>query len=604
MVAREVGPEASGGSPPGPRPEPDPIDAAPPTATSAAAADADPHTAPPGDAAEPAGIADELLRPALELGFAVALVLSRQRPPLPVPAALRPYLRFQKLPSAALGPLRRVLTLDGGFRERVAMVADEAIVGRPSWLWLVRPVGWESELSTHAECPSGADIADIEDVNEVADADHRHDRAGRPQGAAGIDDVGAAHAASTGPVRRPVRRTGERAAPEPVVGDRKLAKRLEAAEQALVRAKLEAEEARTELVALRSRRDDDAIAVPKLTAKVAQLDTELRGARRRLEDVQRSLTDATTRAEEGHTHLVEARGALARTEQERDDARGQADQHRERFARLVARVSELELASTERPSRSPAPIAEQPTESVPAPGWASDLGPDARDVLREVAGATRRLGDVLDLLGAAHGRAGGGGDADAGDGANGPVATAVTDRTAPGVGAADTTSTAANRTASGRRSRPARQPLVLPGGVLAESVRAVEHLLRHAAIVLVDGYNVAKLGWPALGLPEQRSRLLAVLDELEARFGGDLRVVFDGSDVTGPTAFPGARRRVSVAFSPAGVLADDVLVELVRAQPTDRPVVVVTNDQELRSRVRVLGANLVGSEQLLAAARR
>ena len=566
-MAREVGPEASGGSPPGPRAEPDPTDAPPPVA-----------------------IADELLRPALELGFAVALVLSRQRPPLPVPAALRPYLRFQKLPSAALGPLRRVLSIDHAFRDRVAIVADEAIVGRPSWLWLARPTGWESELSALAD---GSSTDDTEDAvaGDAGAGDRRHPD-GQLEGAEGAGGV----TASAGPVRRPVRRSAQGTVPEPSVGDRKLAKRLEAAEQALVRAKLEAEEARAELVSLRSRRDDDGLAVPKLTAKVAQLDTELRGARRRLDEVQRSAADATTRADDAHAHLIEARRALALAEQQRDAATAQADQHRERFVRLVARVSELELATTEQPATSPG--------SAPGsarPGSAGPLGPDARDVLREVAGATRRLGDVLDLLGAALGRVSGDVDGDA----TGTATVERPARTGADVSAVERPSTTAgNVTAAARRSRASRRPLVLPGGVLGESVPAVEHLLRHAAVVLVDGYNVAKLGWPTLGLPEQRSRLLAVLDELEARFGGDLRVVFDGSDVTGPTAFAGARRRVSVSFSPSGVLADDVLVELVRAQPTDRPVVVITNDQELRSRVRMLGANLVGSEQLLAAARR
>ena len=564
-MAREVGPEASGGSPPGPRAEPDPTDAPPPVA-----------------------IADEQLRPALELGFAVALVLSRQRPPLPVPSALRPYLRFQKLPSAALGPLRRVLSLDDAFRDRVAMVADEAIVGRPSWLWLVRPAGWESELSTLADDSSIDEIDEIDETDDVAVGDDRQDAGGQ------LEDTERAEggSASAGPVRRPVRRSAQPSAPERSVGDRKLAKRLEAAEQALVRAKLEAEEARAEFVALRSRRDDDGLALPKLTAKVAQLDTELRGARRRLDEVQRTAADATTRADDAHAHLAEARRALAVAEQERDAATARADQHRERFARLVARASELEPATTGQPATSPGSAR---------PGSAGPLGPDARDVLREVAGATRRLGDVLDLLGAALGRVGG----DADGNATRSATTAGPDRAgADGSAAKRPSTTAGNGTAAARRSRPSRRPLVLPGGVLAESVPAVEHLLRQAAVVLVDGYNVAKLGWPTLGLPEQRSRLLAVLDELEARFGADLRVVFDGSDVTGQTAFAGARRRVSVSFSPSGVLADDVLVELVRAQPTDRPVVVVTNDQELRSRVRMLGANLVGSEQLLAAARR
>ena len=67
---------------------------------------------------------------------------------------------------------------------------------------------------------------------------------------------------------------------------------------------------------------------------------------------------------------------------------------------------------------------------------------------------------------------------------------------------------------------------------------------------------------------------------------------------------PPARRDVRVTFSPAGVTADDVIVQLVRDLPPDRAVAVATNDGEVRRGARSAGANLLTSDQLVALARR
>ena len=94
---------------------------------------------------------DDLLRPGLEVAFVVAVVGARQRPPIPPPSALRPFLQFQKLPSAALAPVRKVVEDDVEFRERVAAVATDETVNRASWLWLHRPEGWQDELAALVE---------------------------------------------------------------------------------------------------------------------------------------------------------------------------------------------------------------------------------------------------------------------------------------------------------------------------------------------------------------------------------------------------------------------------------------------------------------------
>lgn len=142
-----------------------------------------------------------------------------------------------------------------------------------------------------------------------------------------------------------------------------------------------------------------------------------------------------------------------------------------------------------------------------------------------------------------------------------------------------------------------RTPLALPGGVLGNSVAAGEYLLKSGASILVDGYNVTKLAWPDLDLAAQRVVLLDASENLARRFGSDITVVFDGADVTGATA--DRRRIVRVVFSPAGVIADDVIRDEVRRLPPRRSIVVVTNDRAIVRDVRALGANTMSSDQLV-----
>ena len=154
----------------------------------------------------------------------------------------------------------------------------------------------------------------------------------------------------------------------------------------------------------------------------------------------------------------------------------------------------------------------------------------------------------------------------------------------------------------GRRRRR-RSPIAVPGGVYGNSEAAAEHILRTAdVVVLVDGYNVAKLGWPSLALDQQRARCIEAAENLARRWGTYLHLVFDGASVVGAVA-PG-RRLVRVSFSPEGVIADDVLRAEVAALGPERPVVVVTNDQAIVTDVRADGANVISSDVFLAVARR
>lgn len=146
--------------------------------------------------------------------------------------------------------------------------------------------------------------------------------------------------------------------------------------------------------------------------------------------------------------------------------------------------------------------------------------------------------------------------------------------------------------------RRVRTPIGLPGGVIATSAQAAEHLVRADALILVDGYNVAKLGWPGRSLAEQRDALVTRSENLARRHGADVAIVFDGDSVVG--AHADRRRSVRVVFSPTGVTADDVIREEVARLPIDRAVVVVTNDREIVADVRRDGANVLPSNAFLA----
>ena len=122
-----------------------------------------------------------------------------------------------------------------------------------------------------------------------------------------------------------------------------------------------------------------------------------------------------------------------------------------------------------------------------------------------------------------------------------------------------------------------------------------------ATHLLVDGYNVTKTGYGEQSLEVQRGRLLSGLGALAARTGAEVTLVFDGAGLEGgrPSAVA-APRGVRLLFSRPGETADDVLRELVRAEPPGRPMVVVSSDREVADDVRRAGARATPSRALLA----
>ncbi len=455
------------------------------------------------------------------MAFAIAVAGARMRPPVPSPPALKPYLRFQKLPGAALGPVRRAVEGDDEFRQRIAAVVDEELAGRVGWLWLHRPDGWTDEV---------AGLVAAEQAGEAAATEERQERAA--------------------------------------------SKRVEAAEATARRATGEAAALRAELAGEHDRRVEAEALRSRLERKVAQLELELTGARRRVAtaEAERAAADERQAAADGHTAVAEAKAAMVEAQLSEAEAR--------------ARVAEAALELARRGGEAPgAVVPEGERVDLPPRGTLSVTDTGALvEALRDASAATERLGAALAAAAAAVGPAD---DACPPDHARRAARPARPPRPP--------------RPHGGRRP-PRRAPLPLPGGVFADTVEAATHLVRQPGILLiVDGYNAAKRGWPNDALAVQRERLLDALDELVARHGTAIHVVFDGADLwTGP---PG-RRHLRIEFSPAGVTADEVIVEMVGSLPADRPLVVATNDGEVRDGARAGGANVISSEQLLAVARR
>ncbi len=139
------------------------------------------------------------------------------------------------------------------------------------------------------------------------------------------------------------------------------------------------------------------------------------------------------------------------------------------------------------------------------------------------------------------------------------------------------------------------------GAVTPDQGRLLLELLGLARVhLVVDGYNVTKTGYPTLVLVEQRRRLVESLAALAARTGAEVTCCFDGAQVAGTGPGASLVKGVRVVFSSPGSSADDLVREIVRAEPAGRPVVVVSTDGEVAAGVSAAGARAVGSAALLA----
>ena len=127
-------------------------------------------------------------------------------------------------------------------------------------------------------------------------------------------------------------------------------------------------------------------------------------------------------------------------------------------------------------------------------------------------------------------------------------------------------------------------------------------MLRGPSVLLVvDGYNVSKTGWPNASLEVERESLLNALHGLHLTRGTDVIVAFDGD---GTQSFGSVRRKgVRVVFSEPGVEADSVVVEVVAKTPLAIPVVVASSDRWVREHSETFGAVVISSATLVAVLR-
>ncbi|MFF4614423.1 NYN domain-containing protein [Nonomuraea jabiensis] len=116
--------------------------------------------------------------------------------------------------------------------------------------------------------------------------------------------------------------------------------------------------------------------------------------------------------------------------------------------------------------------------------------------------------------------------------------------------------------------------------------------------LIIDGYNVTKTGYGTLTLADQRTRLMTGLGGLVAQTRVEVTVVFDGAELNSPVQVV-APRGVRVLFSQPGEIADDLIRQLVRAEPPGRAMAVVSSDREVAESVRRMGARPVPSGLLL-----
>ena len=495
--------------------------------------------------------AENLLRPALEAAVAVARAGEDATPIEPPPPALRPFLHFAKLPRPALVAARRVLDSDDEFRSRVLDTVTEGDVGRSGWLFLTRPEGWEKEL---AELVGEATDAEAREAGRRAEGDARKRLAGAE--------------------------TARRRAEEAAAG-----------------AEAEAARAAAALADERQARRAAVDQAAKLEARLAQVTIER--DRARASAIEAAGTAATARQE-----LDELRTALAQAQEELARMEARQMEARQREARQVE-LARVQLAQMQAARALEALAEPDPADSEPLSPALDVAGAAAAliDAARAAAALADGLASVATSLQPAVAPAA----------PTPPAAARAVPGAVAGTGVVPARVSPSGAASGGespdgrRRARggPKPLPVPLPPGIFDDSVEAADHLVRVPGVaVLVDGYNVSKLGWPDQPIAEQRRRLVDALSEMSARTGAEVAVVFDGADTVWSPQVPSTGRRVRVLFSPPGVEADDVVIARAAELRPFRPVVVASSDNRVRAGSSGAGANVISSPQLLAVVRR
>ena len=140
------------------------------------------------------------------------------------------------------------------------------------------------------------------------------------------------------------------------------------------------------------------------------------------------------------------------------------------------------------------------------------------------------------------------------------------------------------------------RPVRLPSGIHPDTTEAARWLLATVTTLLVDGYNVSLNLRAGQELDAQRRWLIERVRPLAARGPIAPVIVFDGGQ---PAPSSSMSAGVEVRFTAQASTADDDIVFTVAV--TTGPVLVVTDDRELRERVTAEGANVVGGRAFLGA---
>jgi predicted RNA-binding protein with PIN domain len=324
---------------------------------------------------------------------------------------------------------------------------------------------------------------------------------------------------------------------------------------------------------------------------------ESEGARRSDELAQ---TDAARRVDALSERLARSQQDLSRIRADLDRVNAELAGERRKRAGLQRRIDQHDAAiDAAREDRDRA-VSELSTTRMSMAALREELeavrrGDDAEtqavlERRREAVETARSvLGQVLSQLGAI--------DDGLGELVADLVADLVVDHRAPDEPAPTVpAATGSAATGSTRRRRPQR----LVRGAVEGTPAGVDQLLRSpGALVVVDGYNLAMAVWRSLSPAELRDRTVGFLTDVRSRTGADVVVVFDGGEV-GERLAVAAPVGVRTMFSPTGVEADDVIIDLMAKVPAEQPVVVVSSDRRVRDGVRRQGANVIRSEELWA----
>ena len=329
-------------------------------------------------------------------------------------------------------------------------------------------------------------------------------------------------------------------------------------------------EARKAEAAVRSERD-------QLAATVNRLQVERNAAVRQSKDLEAKLADA-------RRELKVARAAGREAE---------AELHQLRTSGAMDTTAPASAsASATAPPASRADIDRAAAAELPHPSAPAEPPFDRGAVEASVGAAARAAADLAAAL------------ADAASALAGPVPTgAPASAAVPEAPAGPAPAKGPKGKKRPKRSKAgARGQPMLPPGVFDGTPEAHRHVITDSATVLiVDGYNVARAAWSGLAPEEERRRTVALLDDVQARSGGHVVVVFDGDDAV--TA-PKASKSVRVRFSATGETADDAIVDLIAALPPTQPIVVVSSDRAVAADARRQGAMAIGSRAFLVAAGR